>query len=264
MAKRSRRSQNIRGTRGENNRKSRRGEVPASLDTLEHTPIPKKLPEVVYKTEKQRKYASSIHHNTLTFGIGVAGTGKTFVAAYVAAEILLKKVALYNATRSDGNELLEAPRLICARPAVEACDERLGFLPGDKNEKGDPWFSPIKHELERLLGASYVEYCIKIGRIEFVPFAYMRGKTFSNAIVLLDEAQNTTPSQMYLFLSRIGEDTKVVVDGDPQQMDIKGESGLVHSHGILHCKPSVGSVSFGIDDIVRSDFCKMVLAAYRR
>lgn len=225
--------------------------VSDSDESLENS----KVIEFTPKNEKQRAYEKAITNNTLTFGLGPAGTGKTYVAAFLAAKMFLEK-------RKKSATKLTA-KIICCRPAIEACDEHLGFLPGEEEDKIDPWFLPIKDVLERALGKTTVEYALKKGQIMFVPFAYMRGRTFDNAIILLDEAQNTTPAQMRLFLTRVGENSKVIVDGDLQQMDIKGKSGLEDAMRVLEGKPDVGRVEFGVEDIVRSGFCKMVLAAYR-
>ena len=200
-------------------------------------------------TKAQGQYHLSMSSNTLTFGVGPAGTGKTFVAVAQACEKFL-----------DG----EFEKMIFTRPVQEA-GERLGFLPGEEKDKIAPWFAPILIELERRLGKSVVEALIKSGKISFVPLAYMRGHSFNKAFVLLDEAQNTTPSQMHLLLTRIGTDTIVVVDGDSKQCDLVGvkKNGLDHALEKLAGKKGVGVVKFEVDDIVRSPFCRMVIEAYR-
>jgi phosphate starvation-inducible PhoH-like protein len=161
-------------------------------------------------TETQRAYDVAIASHRIVFGIGPAGTGKTYVAAGRAAE-----------------ELREGriERIIVTRPAVEA-GESLGFLPGDVNEKYEPYFRPVREAIEERLGSGTVEYYIKAGIIEARPLAYLRGSTLKNAIVILDEAQNTTPGQMKMFLTRIGKGARFIVNGDINQKDIACKSGL--------------------------------------
>lgn len=199
------------------------------------------------KTDKQRKYASSMRQGGVTFGLGPAGTGKTFVAGVLAAEALMEK---------------RVEKIILTRPAVEAGGEQLGFLPGEKEEKFDPYFDPFRDVLEERLGASFVEYLIGEGRIKCEPFAYMRGKTFKNAFVILDEAQNATAEKMKMFLTRVGENATVVINGDESQVDIKEPSGLVDAANRLMHIPSVRVVMFEKKDIVRSGFVQEVVEAY--
>lgn len=201
---------------------------------------------LVAKTEAQRRYINAINNFTLTFATGSAGTGKTFICASMAAD------ALENRT---------IDKLIITRPAVEA-GESLGFLPGDIDQKFDPYLMPFKEVLNDRLGKSYVEYLIKTGKIEAAPLAYMRGRTFKNAFVILDEAQNTTNNQMKMFLTRIGYDCKVVVNGDYSQKDINGSSGLEDAVHRLSFIPSVKHIHFGNDDIVRSGLVREILGAY--
>jgi len=195
----------------------------------------------------QRSYDISMRVNVLTIGVGPAGTGKTWLAATRAAEAL-----------RDG----ETEKIIITRPAIEA-GENLGFLPGEMNEKYEPYFRPVRDALVETLGGGALEYHLKAGAIEARPLAYMRGATFKNAWIILDEAQNTTPSQMKMFLTRIGEDSRVIVNGDLKQKDIPGRSGLEDAIERLIGKlPSAEAVFFKRSDIVRSGFCQDVLNAY--
>jgi phosphate starvation-inducible PhoH-like protein len=197
------------------------------------------------RTDKQRAYAAAIRRGGLTFGLGPAGTGKTYVAGCIAAEALLNH---------------QVEKIILTRPAVEAGGERLGFLPGEKEEKFDPYFDPFRDVLEERLGRNFVELLIKDGRIKCEPFAYMRGKTFKNAFVILDEAQNATVEQFKLFLTRIGENATVVVDGDETQCDVDA-SGLLDAANRLLAIPAVKVVMFRKADIVRSAFVQEVVEA---
>ena len=199
------------------------------------------------KTEAQKRYLNAIRHFTCTFGIGPAGTGKTYIAVSLAAQMLESK---------------QIDRLIMTRPAVEA-GESMGFLPGELDEKYEPYLTPLREVLQERLGARTVEYLLKSGRIEAVPLAYMRGRTFKNAFVLLDEAQNVTPKQMKMFLTRIGEGCKVVVDGDIGQSDLGSElSGLADAVARLRHIPALKVVTFSRDDIVRSGFVAEVSQGY--
>lgn len=197
------------------------------------------------KNLAQEQYLNKIENNTITFGIGPAGTGKTFVAAMAAA----------NAFKSR-----EVERIIITRPVVEA-GEQLGFLPGDLNEKYGPYVAPFLEALSRIMGTGNVEALIEHGKIEFLPLAFMRGHSWDNTFVVLDEAQNVTKAQMMLFLTRIGQGTKVVVDGDLQQKDLKVD-GLDDSLRRLAKVPSVGIHRFTDADIVRSGIVKHIIQAY--
>lgn len=202
---------------------------------------------LVPKTESQKLYMESIRANTLTFGIGPAGTGKTHVAVSVACEMFIAG---------------EIDRIVATRPALGS-EEELGFFPGDLNEKFAPWMVPIRDVLDKRIGRSHVDYLIKHDVISFQPFATMRGLSWANAFIILDEAQNTTPKQMELFLTRVGENSRVVVDGDVRQKDIRTLSGLEDSIVRLHHRSGVGLVEFSTDDIVRSGFVRMVIESYR-
>lgn len=199
------------------------------------------------KTDNQRRYMNAIRSSKLVFGLGPAGTGKTYIAGALAAEFL------------EGGRV---EKIIVTRPAVEA-GESLGFLPGELEEKYEPYIAAFRDVLNERLGKTYVDYLLKTGRIEAQPFAYMRGRTFKNAMVILDEAQNATAEQMKLFLTRIGEGCTVVVDGDESQTDI-GKSGLLDAVARLSYIPSVKVVKFGNQDIVRSGLVQEVIEAYQR
>ena len=201
------------------------------------------------KTPRQRKMMATVGAHQLTFVTGPAGTGKTYVAAAMAALALRDKVV---------------KQVIITRPNVEA-GTPMGFLPGDKEEKFDPYFLPVKQVFERILGAATVEMYIKSGKIATHPLSFMRGHTFEDAFVLADEMQNATPKEMELFLTRIGEYSKVVVDGDPHQKDTPAHVKCGLSDAIKRLKNNrhVGLVEFDIDDIVRSGLVRDVILAYR-
>jgi len=199
------------------------------------------------KTEAQAHYIMGIEANTLTFGVGPAGTGKTYICTRIGAKLLDEK---------------RISRLVVTRPAVEA-GGGLGFLPGTIHEKFAPYFAPFRDVLEDYFGKSHVEYLIKTGAIEIQPLEYIRGLTFDDAFVILDEAQNTTPGQMKLFLSRIGNYSRVVVNGDVTQKDIDGVSGLEDAMDRLEGLKGVGIIEFDEDDIVRSGICKEIMKRYR-
>lgn len=209
---------------------------------------PKRAAAFEPKNDKQRKYASAMRvTGNVVFGMGPAGTGKTFVAGCLAAEALMEK---------------KVERIILTRPAVEAGGEKLGFLPGEKEEKFDPYFDPFREVLEERLGKSYVELLIKDGRIKCEPFAYMRGKTFKNAFVILDEAQNATAKQFKLFLTRIGEGSTVVINGDETQVDIEEPSGFVDAANRLLHISRIKVVMFNKSEVVRSGLVQEVIEAY--
>lgn len=199
------------------------------------------------RTEKQRKYLSAIRNFKLIYGLGPAGTGKTYAAGAAAAEML-------------ESNLVE--KIIITRPAVDA-GEKLGFLPGEIEDKYGPYIAAFRDVLDERLGKSYVDYLLKQGRIEAQPFAYMRGRTFKNAVVILDEAQNATREQMKLFLTRIGEDCTVVVNGDESQADIF-DSGLLDAVSRTSHIPSVKVIQFNETEIVRSGLVQEIVKAYQQ
>lgn len=199
------------------------------------------------RTEAQYNYLELIKSKDLVFGIGPAGTGKSYVAtAHAAMQFRDKCIS----------------QIIVTRPVVAT--ESMGFLPGTEEEKCAPYFEPIRDILEEWLGESYLEWAIKRKKIRFMPLAFMRGKTLDNAFVILDEAQNSTPKQMKLLLSRIGENCTVIVDGDIDQKDIPGKSGLEDAlHRLGDLTDHVGVLEFEEDDIVRSGFARAILKRYR-
>lgn len=199
------------------------------------------------RTEAQGHYILSMQSNQLTFGVGPAGTGKTFCCTYLAAQLFAdRKVA----------------KIIVTRPAVEA-GGGLGFLPGTIQEKFEPYFAPFRQVLEDYFGASHLEYLIRRGQVEIAPLEYIRGLTFDDAFVILDEAQNTTPTQMKLFLTRLGQYSRVVVNGDVDQKDIRCRSGLEDAIERLEGCPGVNICHFTEDDVVRSGLVREILKRYR-
>jgi phosphate starvation-inducible PhoH-like protein len=200
------------------------------------------------KTELQSQYMESISKKVINFGVGPAGTGKTYLAVAKAVQAL---------------ESEEVARLILTRPAVEA-GEKLGFLPGDLSQKVDPYLRPVYDALYEMLGFDKVEKLISRHIIEVAPLAYMRGRTLNNAFVILDEAQNTTPMQMKMFLTRIGFGTKAVVTGDITQTDLPANqsSGLSHSLNILKKIEAIGIVNFTSGDVVRHPLVQHIVEAY--
>jgi len=193
--------------------------------------------------ENQIEYVRSLYEYRLTFALGPAGTGKSYVAASIAAKLLADK---------------SVKSLILCRPAVEAGEEHLGFLPGDLSEKMAPWTAPIIDILYQRLGKQRVDGMVRAGVIKTIPFAYMRGWTLQDAFVLLDEAQNTTPSQMKLFLTRIGEGATVSVNGDTKQSDIHSEDNGLATAIWLATRFNIpcGVIKFTPEDCVRSEMCR--------
>ena len=200
------------------------------------------------KTELQSQYLENISNRVINFGVGPAGTGKTYLAVAKAVQAL---------------ENEEVARLILTRPAVEA-GEKLGFLPGDLSQKVDPYLRPVYDALYEMIGFDRVEKLISRHIIEVAPLAYMRGRTLNNAFVILDEAQNTTPMQMKMFLTRIGFGTKAVITGDITQTDLPGNqsSGLSHSLNILKEIEAIGIVNFTSGDVVRHPLVQSIVEAY--
>ena len=204
--------------------------------------------EIRPKTAGQREFVRSIESNTLTIGIGPAGTGKTFLAVVMAVRALKNR---------------DVSRLVLSRPAVEA-GEKLGFLPGDLREKVDPYLRPLYDSLEELLDAAVVEKYLERGTIEVAPLAYMRGRTLSEAFVILDEAQNATPEQLKMFLTRLGTGSKMVVNGDVTQIDLPGgaRSGLLDASRRLNGVDDVGAVRLSETDVVRHPLVARIIRAY--
>ena len=203
---------------------------------------------VMPRTLTQGTYIEAIRKHELVFGIGPAGTGKTYLAVACAAEALMNG---------------EVDRIVLSRPAVEA-GERLGFLPGDMKEKVDPYLRPLYDALYDMMPASLVAKGIAENQIEIAPLAFMRGRTLSSAFIILDEAQNTTPQQMKMFLTRLGEGSRMVVTGDPTQVDLPSgvSSGLADAVSVLDGVQSVASIGFNNADIVRHALVGRIVAAY--
>jgi phosphate starvation-inducible PhoH-like protein len=204
--------------------------------------------KVAPKTVHQKRYVDSIRSNTITFGIGPAGTGKTFLAVALAAAALHRR---------------ECSRIILTRPAVEA-GERLGFLPGDLMAKVDPYLRPLFDALHDMLEAEKFNQHLERGVIEVAPLAFMRGRTLNDSFIILDEAQNTTPEQMKMFLTRLGFNSKVVVTGDITQVDLPRDqaSGLSAVAEILEGVEDIGFIRFGEEDVVRHKLVRRIVAAY--
>ena len=202
------------------------------------------------KTLGQAKYINAIRKNSIVFGVGPAGTGKTFLA--VALAVLAYK-----------NKQID--KIILTRPAVEA-GEKLGFLPGDLGAKVDPYLRPLYDALQELFGLDTYNKLLEKGVIEIAPLAYMRGRTLNNAFIILDEAQNTTKEQMKMFLTRMGEGSKIVVTGDKTQIDLPKDkmSGLIHATNILQDIEDIAIINLSKKDVVRSDLVQAIVAAYER
>ena len=200
------------------------------------------------KTVGQKKYAEAIKKNTVVFGIGPAGTGKTYLAVALA-------VAAYKSKNVE--------KIILTRPAVEA-GEKLGFLPGDLQNKVDPYLRPLYDALQEMFGLENYLKLMERGVIEIAPLAYMRGRTLSNAFIILDEAQNTTKEQMKMFLTRLGEGSKMVITGDVTQVDLPEgkKSGLKHAAEILKNIEGISVITLTHKDVVRHPLVMNIIAAY--
>ena len=215
------------------------------------------LSNIVLKTKKrhiyprsatQAEYIQTMMQNELVFGLGPAGTGKTYLAVALAVSMMLEGTI---------------DKIILSRPAVEA-GENLGFLPGDLKDKVDPYLRPLYDALYEMLPAEQVDKKIALGEIEIAPLAFMRGRTLSNAFIILDEAQNTTPMQMKMFLTRLGENSRMVVNGDLSQVDLpRGVvSGLRDALDVLKGTSNIGSVRFSAADVVRHGLVAKIVKAY--
>ncbi len=207
---------------------------------------PKK--SVIPRSEKQKNYVRALKESEIIISAGPAGTGKTFLAVAVALTMLLEK---------------KIERIILSRPAVEA-GERLGFLPGDMREKVDPYLRPLYDSLYDLLDFEKIQKKIEVGDIEIAPLAFMRGRTLKNSFAILDEAQNATDTQIKMFLTRIGENSKIVINGDPSQIDLpnKSYSGLNRSKKLLGHLKEISIVDFDHTDVVRHPLVSKIVKAY--
>ncbi|MCH5143288.1 MAG: PhoH family protein [Clostridiales bacterium] len=202
------------------------------------------------KTVGQQKYVDAIKTNSITFGIGPAGTGKTYLAVCLAVQAFKQK---------------QVDKIILTRPAVEA-GEKLGFLPGDLQTKVDPYLRPLYDALQEMLGLETYTKLMERGTIEIAPLAYMRGRTLSNAFVILDEAQNTTREQMKMFLTRLGDGSKMVITGDITQIDLpEGKrSGLQHAVGVLKDVEGIEVITLSDKDVVRNPLVMSIVKAYEK
>ena len=204
---------------------------------------------VIARSEKQSDYIKALKENDIVMALGPAGTGKSFLAVSVAVTLLMEK---------------KIERVILSRPAVEA-GEKLGFLPGDMKEKVDPYLRPLYDALYELFGADKIDKKIEAGEIEIAPLAFMRGRTLKNCFAILDEAQNATETQIKMFLTRIGENSKLVVNGDPSQVDLtnKTHSGLSKSKNILKNLEEIKIIEFDHNDVVRHPLISKIIRAYQ-
>jgi phosphate starvation-inducible protein PhoH and related proteins len=236
-------------TRGEVDGTIRMTEI-AQDKTLAGEGVRTRRKQVMARTPMQRTYIDAIRNHELVFGVGPAGTGKTYLAVACAAEALMNG---------------EIDRIILSRPAVEA-GERLGFLPGDMKEKIDPYLRPLYDALYDMMPPSLVEKGLAEKQIEIAPLAFMRGRTLSSAFIILDEAQNTTPQQMKMFLTRLGEGSRMVVTGDPTQVDLPNgvTSGLSEALGVLKGVKGIAQVPFTAEDIVRHQLVGRIVQAYEK
>ena len=209
---------------------------------------PKK--SVIARSEKQSEYIKALKENDIIMSLGPAGTGKSFLAVSVAITLLIEK---------------KIDRVILSRPAVEA-GEKLGFLPGDMKEKVDPYLRPLYDALYELFGSDKIDKKIESGEIEIAPLAFMRGRTLKNCFAILDEAQNATETQIKMFLTRIGENSKIVVNGDPSQVDLinKAHSGLTRSRNILKELKEIKIIEFDHTDVVRHPLVSKIIRAYQK
>ena len=210
--------------------------------------VPGAVRRVYPRTQGQAEYVDLLQNRDMVFCTGSAGSGKTYLAVAEALRLILNH---------------KKNKLIITRPVVEA-GESLGFLPGDLEDKIDPYLRPLRDAMETILPTETVKRLFEAGIVEVAPLAYMRGRTLNNAVVILDEAQNTTCAQMKMFLTRMGENTKVFVTGDPSQIDLpkKIESGLMHSINILYNIEDIGFMELTAEDVVRNQLVKKIVKAY--
>ena len=205
---------------------------------------------VIPRSKKQKEYVKALKNNQIIMSLGPAGTGKTYLAVAVALSMLLEK---------------KVERIILSRPAVEA-GERLGFLPGDMKEKIDPYLRPLYDSLHDMFDYDKIQRKMETGEIEIAPLAFMRGRTLKNSFAILDEAQNATETQIKMFLTRIGENSKLVVNGDPSQVDLpnKNQSGLIKSKAILKDIKEISVINFDHKDVMRHPLVTKIVEAYQK
>ncbi len=205
---------------------------------------------VIPRSKKQKEYVKALKTNQIIMSLGPAGTGKTYLAVAAALSMLLEK---------------KVERIILSRPAVEA-GEKLGFLPGDIKEKIDPYLRPLYDSLHDMFDYDKIQRKIESGEIEIAPLAFMRGRTLKNCFAILDEAQNATQTQIKMFLTRIGENSKLVVNGDPSQIDLlnKSHSGLVQSQNILKGIKEISIINFDQNDVIRHPLVTKIVEAYKK
>lgn len=235
---------------GAGNGEDRPYDKPLSEIFLDGITVPLKRRMLSPLTGGQKRYLDEIRRKDIVFGIGPAGTGKTYLAVAMAVSALMSG---------------RVSRIILCRPAVEA-GEKLGFLPGDLKEKLDPYVRPLYDALYEMMESEKVYGALETGVIEIAPLAFMRGRTLNNAFVILDEGQNTTPEQMKMFLTRLGFESKAVITGDVTQIDLPGasNSGLIHVQKVLKGIPDIGFVYFDEQDVVRHDLVMKIVKAYER
>ena len=227
--------------------KDKKNQTPIqSLEEVIKTPKRSVIP----RSKKQKDYVKALKTSQIIMSLGPAGTGKTYLAVAVALTMLLEK---------------KVERIILSRPAVEA-GERLGFLPGDMKEKIDPYLRPLYDSLHDLFDYDKIQRKIESGEIEIAPLAFMRGRTLKNSFAILDEAQNATRTQIKMFLTRIGENSKLVVNGDPTQIDLpnKKESGLIESQKILKGINEISIINFDHNDVIRHPLVTKIVEAYQK
>ena len=205
---------------------------------------------VIARSEKQSHYIRALKEKDIVISLGPAGTGKSFLAVSVGVTLLMEK---------------KIERVILSRPAVEA-GEKLGFLPGDMKEKVDPYLRPLYDALYELFGSDKIDKKIESGEIEIAPLAFMRGRTLKNCYAILDEAQNATETQIKMFLTRIGENSKLVVNGDPSQIDLinKSQSGLIKTRNIIKHLKEIEIIEFDHKDVVRHPLVSKIIRAYQK
>ena len=205
---------------------------------------------VIPRSKRQKEYVQALKNNQVIISNGPAGTGKTYLAVAVALTMLLEK---------------KVQRIILSRPAVEA-GERLGFLPGDMKDKIDPYLRPLYDSLHDLIDYDKIQKKIELGEIEVAPLAFMRGRTLKNCFAILDEAQNATETQIKMFLTRIGENSKLVVNGDPSQIDLPNinQSGLIKTQKILRDIKEIAVINFDHNDVIRHPLVTKIVQAYQK